>query len=292
MKRMRPFIIVTILCTVIIAACSKESRIAIPYDGDKIVLNTMIQPDSLVYIRVTGSKPVREYQNLKFPELKNAGVTMFEDGKSMPAPEWKVINGKGYYVSPVPARAGSQYKITVNYSGLASVAATDSTPQHPEIRDGAAQKLGNRVRFSLKDDGNKKNYYRIRVYNADTVNGIITPFKRDTVKFRLDPSFNNNFADIIGNSYKGEVLLSDERISGKDVLFVLQTSKQITASYLIVEVSNLTTGAFKYLDATSVQRLEDGIDFTLDPQDIYSNVENGYGIVAGVNAGRLSFAVE
>jgi hypothetical protein len=292
MKRMRPFIIVAILCTVIIAACSKESRIAIPYDGDKIVLNTLIQPDSLVYIRVTGSKPVREYQNLKFPELKNAAVTMYEDGKSMPVPEWKVINGKGYYVSHVPARAGSLYKISVSYSGLTSVAATDSTPQRPDIRDGAAQRLSNRVRFSLKDNISEKNYYRIRVYNADTVNGVITRFKRDTVKFRLDPSFNNNFADIIGNSYNSEVLLSDERISGKDVLFVLQTSKQVTASYMIVEVSNLTTGAYKYLDATSAQRLEDGIEFTLNPEDIYSNVENGYGIVAGVNAGRLSFAVE
>lgn len=289
---MRPFIIVAILCMIIFAACSKESRIAIPYDGDKIVLNTLIQPDSLVYIRVTGSKPVREYQNLKFPELKNAAVTIYEDGKTMPTPEWKVINGKGYFVTQMAARAGSEYRITVSYSGLASVTATDSTPQRPEIRDGAAQKLGNRVRFTLKDNINEKNYYRIRVYNADTVNGIITPFKRDTVKFRLDPSFNNNFADIIGNSYNSEVMLSDERISGKDVLFVLQTSKQVTASYMIVEVSNLTTGAFKYLDGTSDQRLEDGLDFTLNPEDIYSNVENGYGIVAGVNAGRLSFAVE
>ena len=289
---MRPFTVVAILLIGILAGCRKESRIAIPYDGDKIVLNSLIQPDSLVYIRVTQSKPVREYQNLQFPELKNANVTMYEDGKTLPAPEWKVIGGKGYYVSQQPARAGSQYRVAVSYSGLTSVAATDSTPERPAIREGSAQKSANRVRFTLKDNINEKNYYRIRVYNADTVNGIITPLKRDTVRFRLDPSYNNNFADIIGNAYYSEVLLSDERISGKDVLFVLQTSKEVTASYMIVEVSNLTTGAYKYLDDTYAQRLEDRLDFTLNPVDIYSNVENGYGIIAGVNAGRLSFAVE
>ncbi|QHS60946.1 DUF4249 domain-containing protein [Chitinophaga agri] len=288
---MRPLII-TILLFLVLTACQKESRISIPYDGDKIVLNSLIQPDSLVYIRITRSKPVKEYQNLQFPEIKNATIVMREDGKPLPAPEWKVINGKGYYVSASPAKAGKHYTVAVSYSGLTSVAAADSTPVAPDIRDGSAQKTANRVRFTLKDDPAQKNYYRIRVYNADTVNGVITPLKRDSIKFRLDPSYNNNFTDIIGNTYYGEVLLKDERINGKEVQFVLQTSKQITASYVIVEVSNLTMGAFLYLDDTYSQRLEDKLDFSLDPVYIYSNVENGYGIIAGVNAGRLSFAVE
>ncbi len=141
--------------------------------------------------------------------------------------------------------------------------ATDSTPARPDIHDGSAQQAANRVLFTLRDNITEKNYYRIRVYNADTVNGVIIPIKTDSVKFRLDPSFNNNFIDIIGNNYYSEVLLTDERINGKDVLFILQTSDQINASFLIVEVSGLTKGAYKYLDATYKQRVEDKLDFSV-----------------------------
>lgn len=289
---MRIFSFYAILMIILITACQKESRIPIPYDGDKIVLNSLIQPDSLIYIRVSKSKPVKEYGNLKFPELPGAEITVQENGKTMPAPEWRVINGKGYYVSQGVARAGAQYTVNVSYPGLTSVVATDSTPASPDIRDASAQKTSNRVKFSLKDNAAEKNYYRIRVYNADIVNGEMVPLKYDTVKIRLDPSFNNNFIDIIGNAYYSEVLLTDERINGKDVGFVLQTSTEITASHMIVEVSGLTRGAYRYLDGTYSQRLEDRLDFSLDPVNIYSNVENGYGILGGVNAKRLSFSVE
>ena len=289
---MRPFSFYAILLVILITACEKESRIPIPYDGDKVVLNSLIQPDSLIYIRVTKSKPVKEYGNLRFPELQGAAVVIRENGQTLPAPEWRVINGKGYYVSQGVAGAGKAYTVSVSYTGLASVAATDSTPAAPDIRDASAQKTSNRVKFFLKDNIAERNYYRIRVYNADVVNGEVVPQKQDTVKFRLDPSFNNNFIDIIGNTYYSEVLLTDERINGKDVFFVLQTSKEVTASHMIVEVSGLTRGAYKYLDGTYSQRLEDRVDFSDDPVNIYSNVENGYGILGGVNARRLSFSVE
>jgi hypothetical protein len=289
---MRPFSFYAILLIIMTTACEKESKIPIPYDGDKVVLNSLIQPDSLIYIRVTKSKPVKEYGNLRFPELQGAAVVIQEDGKTLPAPAWRVINGKGYYVSQGVAGGGKEYTVSVSYTGLASVEATDSTPAAPDIRDASAQKASNRVKFSLKDNIAEKNYYRIRVYNADTVNGQIVPLKQDTVKFRLDPSFNNNFIDIIGNAYYSEVLLTDERINGKDVLFVLQTNREVTASHMIVEVSGLTRGAYKYLDGTYSQRLEERLDFSTDPVNVYSNVENGYGILGGVNARRLSFSVE
>ncbi|MCF6406521.1 DUF4249 domain-containing protein [Chitinophaga filiformis] len=289
---MRPFSLYAILLIIVIAACQKESRMPIPYDGDKVVLNSLIQPDSLIYIRVTKSKPVKEYGNLRFPELQGAAVVIQENGMTLPAPEWRVINGRGYYVSQGVAGTGKQYTVSVSYTGLTSVEATDSTPSAPDIRDASAQIASNRIKFSLKDNIAEKNYYRIRVYNADTVNGQIVPLKRDTVKFRLDPLFNNSFIDVIGNAYYSEVLLTDDRINGKDVLFVLQTSKEVTASHMIVEVSGLTRGAYKYLDGTYSQRLEERLDFSMDPVNVYSNVENGYGILGGVNAKRLSFSVE
>jgi hypothetical protein len=117
--------------------------------------------------------------------------------------------------------------------------------------------------------------------------------KTDTFKCRLDPAFGDNFIDIIGNTYHSEILISDERINGRDFEFVMQTEKEMKSNTnLIIEVSGLSKGAYKYLLATVSQRQDDDAFMTLDPVNIYSNVQNGYGIVAGVNAGVFGFKVE
>ena len=285
---MRRFLIITVL----LMACQKESRIEIPYEGDKIVVNSFIQPDSLIYIRVTMSKQVRETGNLQFTGLDDAAVTLQEDGATLPPPRWQVINGQGYFVSSAAAHAGKLYTIQAASDRLTAVYGADSTPVRPQLKNASAQRGTNRVRFSLFDDGAITNYYRIRIYKADTINGVLTANKKDTVRFRLDPAFNNDFSDIIGISYRNEFMITDELINGKDVQFVLQTEKEVSAASMIVEVSALTKGAWLYLKATYDQRLNDGQDFSFDPVNIYSNVENGYGIIAGVNAARLGFAVE
>jgi hypothetical protein len=145
----------------------------------------------------------------------------------------------------------------------------------------------------LSDNIAETNYYRIRFYYIDSVNGVPVRNKTDTVKCRLDPAFGDNLIDIIGNNYHSEILISDERINGKDIEFVMQTEKElIRESNMIVEVSGLSEGAYKYLLATSEQREDDEIDYILDPVNIYSNIQNGYGIVAGVNAKVLGFKVQ
>jgi hypothetical protein len=283
----------SILLVLIFAACAKESKIYIPYDGDKIVLNSMIQPDSLIYIRVTQSKEVRVYGNLQFPELSNATVTLYENGVALPTPQRQVINGYGYYVSAGVAQEGALYSIGVEYKGLTSVSAADSTPARPVIKDAYAQRSNSRLRFTLSDNAAETNYYSIRFFNADSVNGALVINRTDTLRCRLDPSFENNFVDIIGNNYYSEITVSDERINGKETSFVMQTQKQLTTSHIILEVRGLTEGAYKYLLATYTQRQDEGNpDVTFDPVNIYSNVQNGYGIVAGVNARVLSFKVE
>lgn len=283
----------SILLVLILAACQKESKIYIPYDGDKIVLNSLIQPDSLIYIRVTQSKEVREYGNLQFPELSNATVTLYENGIALPTPQRQVINGYGYYVSAGVAQEGKQYSIGVEYKGLASVSAADSTPARPVIKDARAQRSISRLRFILSDNPAETNYYSIRFFNADSVNGALVINRTDTLRCRLDPSFENNFVDIIGNNYYSEIIVSDERINGKETSFVMQTEKQLTASHIVLEVRGLTEGAYKYLLATYTQRQDEGNpNTTFDLVNIYSNVQNGYGIVAGVNARVLSFNVE
>lgn len=286
---MRKLLISLIIITSI--SCVKESRIEIPYAGDKIVVNSLIQPDSLIYIRITSSKQVTEYQ---FEPLESATVVLKEDGITLPTPTYQLINGLGYFVSQGVAKTGSQYSIHVDNDGLIAVSANDSTPTRPLISDGYAQRTLNRVRFTMQEDGTMTNYYRVRIFNADSVDGKWVIDRSDTLNFRLDPALNNDLPDIITNDYNSEYIITDANFNGKTIQFVLQTEKEVNSSHMIIEVSALTPAAWKYLRSTTDQRLSDSDsqNFSFDPENAYSNVENGYGIVAGINAARLLFTVE
>jgi len=283
-----------IILLLILASCEEVSKIYVPYDGDKIVVNSFIQPDSLVYIRVTQSKQIRDSGNLTFPELQNAVVTLTEDGVALPAPRWKILNGRGYFVSSAAAKAGKSYRITVAAKDLDAVAAADSTPARPMVSNISAQSDVSRLRFTIQDDPNTRNYYRIRFFRADEINGVLVRNIKDTIRCRLDPAFSNNLIDMLGDTYFSDITITDRLFTNSVSSFILQTQGRLKSSgYLILEVSGLTEGAYKYLQATSDQRQgEEGIDFALDPVNVYSNVENGYGIVAGINAVSLSVLVE
>lgn len=272
-------------------ACERRADLQLPYEGDKIVLNTFIQADSPVYIRVTQSQPATIINDLNFKELSGAQVTLAENGQLFSTLSWKVINGRGYFVSALPARPGRRYTVTVSAAGLTQVSGSDTMPGQPDIRDLFARKNGNSIRFTLTDPVAEKNYYSLRVYSADTLNGVLIAGQK--LEFRLDPSLSNNFGDLMSDAYYRDMLISDERINGKALQLVLQTRSEVNVNHLVAEVWGLTEGGYKYLRSVNSQSENaDSSNVLGQPISVYSNIQNGYGIVAGIYAKRISCKVE
>lgn len=288
---MRFIIVYAIGLVLMLTACDKKARLDLPYEGDKIVLNTFLLADSVAYIRVTKSEPVVSSNDPEFTELTDAQVTILENGLPFSAVHRKVINGRGYFVSDTAIRPGKIYTVTAAATGLTAVTATDSIPAQPEVSGLFAQKTASQVYFTLKDPGNVINYYRIHIYTADSTDGAIRSLSR--IKYRLDPSFNNNFADIISDAYYEDLVVKDERISGKSIVFVLQTSLPVTDKYMIAEIVGLTEPGYRYLKNLDDQQdnQEEG-SFLAQPVKVYSNVANGYGIVAGMYSKRITCKVK
>ena len=283
---MRFITVYAIGLVMLLTACDKKARLNLPYEGDKIVLNTFMLVDSVAYIRVTKSEPVVSSNDPEFTELTNAQVTILENGRPFSAVHRKVINGRGYFVSDSVIKPGKIYMVTAAATGLTAVSATDSIPAQPEVSGLFAQKTASQLNFTLKDPGNVINYYRIHIYAADSTDGAIRPLSR--IAYRLDPSFNNNFADIISDAYYEDLVVKDERISGKSIVFVLQTSLPVTYKYMIAEVVGLTEQGYRYLKSLDDQQDNQEDDsFLSQPVKVYSNVTNGYGIVAGMYAKRI-----
>ncbi|MBV7532388.1 DUF4249 domain-containing protein [Chitinophaga sp. sic0106] len=267
-------------------ACEKRVDIEIAYEGDKLVMNTFMQPDSLIYVRVTRSVPVSEYDETAFKEEAGAQVNIAaSDGTVLPV-TLQTIAGRRYFVSGMPAKPGLQYKVSAGSSGLQPVSAYDTLPAVPQVRDGSAQKSSTRIKFILRDYPGTGNYYRLRVFTVENSSA------KSALLFRLDPAFNNNLIDMIANGNSTSLIMDDSRFDGRELTFVLQTQDPINQSdSLMVEVTTLTYNAWQYLRTVALQQGNSGV-IVSEPIRVFSNVGNGYGIVAGINTKRLVFKVD
>lgn len=288
---MKSYFVGAILLLMLSAGCERKEEIAFPYEGDKIVLTSFMQPDSLMYLRVTKSVRIGVSDSFNFSELQEARIRLLENNELMAPFTWKVINGRGYFVSAAPVKVDHRYTVQAEMTGFKSVVATDSLPRQPLAYRGHAQQGTKKIRFTLKDPGSITNYYRIRVYTASEPPAGKEAVPQTIMPYRLDPVFSNNFLDRAVDSYYNTLVLEDERFNGRELVFVLEAQQSISAPYLVVEVSSLTITAFKYLKTLSLQQ-QDGGSIITEPVFVYSNVENGHGVVAGINTRWVAFKVD
>ncbi|WP_343745512.1 DUF4249 domain-containing protein [Chitinophaga sp.] len=283
---MRSFFVYGVLFMTLLSACEERVNIQLKYEGDKIVINSLLQPDSVAYVRITRSVPANVYDESGFTEIGNAQVTLLQNGIAMSALQQQSIKGRTYFVSKEKIANGNNYTINVSAAGLTPVTAQDTVPPAPVVSDGTARRGSTRIVFTLKDRPGAADYYRLRVFTYGTDNLPDT-----TRNFRLDPAFNNNLIDVIANTHYSSLVMDDSRFDGKTVNFVLETEQPINATRLMVEVSSLTCSGFKYFRTLDMQTRNGGVLIT-EPFAVYTNVHNGYGIVAGINSQRLVFSTE
>ena len=253
----------------------------------ELLLNALIQPDSLMYFRVTKSTPGNIYNESGFPEIADPVIQLKENNVLLPALKQQYINGQTWWVSATPAIKGKRYTATVKANGFTEVTATDTLPPAPVAEQAGVLRNSNRIQFWLKDNAGTTDYYRIRVLAiapADTI--------ANWLQFRLDPAFNNNLVDFFTRGNYNNLVMSDERFNGKSVTFVLQTAIPIPAkTKLTVEISSLTVTTYQYFNTFYTQS-ENGSAITGAPVRVSTNVVNGYGILGGINIKKLTIEVE
>lgn len=283
---MKYFFVGAIGLSMLLSACEEREEITLPYEGDKIVVNTLIQPDSVIYIRVTRSVPSNIYDDAGYKDIPGATVTLTADETSVLPLQVQTIKGLSYYVSGQKAVRGQQYKVAVAASGLQPVTATDTLPPPPVAANASAQRNSSRVQFTLQDQSASTDYYRIRIYMTDAATG-----QGAFLLFRLDPAFNNNLVEYFSTGNYNSLIMNDERFNGKPVNFVLQTADPImNAGEITVEVSALTYTTYRYFSTLAAQR--DAGTALGSHVRVFTNVANGYGIVGGINTRKMIFKIQ
>jgi hypothetical protein len=284
---MKPINYILALLVVAITSCEKEINIPIPYEGDKLVINTFINDDSLIYVELTKSEKLT--QNFVRVTPQGAVVSLFENNIFVETVPLKNVYGKPYFISNKKAEQGKVYTVKATATGLPPAEGSDTMPGKPQVTPISYEVINTtpnnnnnrKVKIKLSDAAAIKNNYRIKIYSADTNRLATGP--RYTVDYYNSFDFksdllNSGTPDFFADPLYRELIISDEQFNGKEITVNLEFRTGGTR-YVAVEVKALSNAAYKYLQSTEIQNNTQGNPFA-EVSPVYNNIKNGFGIVA------------
>jgi hypothetical protein len=269
--------IVSMLSLIGVSACEKE--IDLPINGpSRLVVNSLFNPDSLWAVHVSRSAPV--VTTGPTPIVISANVQLLEDGVLL---EQLSGDENGWYRSATHTpQPGKTYEIRVKAGESETVSATE-TMAVEKVPVTSAQYIGVRdanleypVTVRFKDPAGIKNYYILRVYRVDEVNGKEYIYLSDV---RADePTASSKEASIYGVGF------TDALFDGKEYSFKLKTF--MLHKKILVELRHVSEAYYQY-HATRQAQQSKGNDPFSTPTQLFNNIQDGLGIFASYQLDRI-----
>lgn len=271
---------IVLLIPAIFLSCEEEVFLSFEHEP-RLCLNCILNPDSTVITAsLSLSKKLDTINVIK--SISDAEILLYEDenlfGRFLHA-------GDGKYKLDKAPVAGKTYRITVNSEVYGQVSASTIVPNKPEItwsKDTMGYDEYNLLRYNLNvqiHDKQGKDYYWL--YSTGIVNGVKGGGGGGVV-------LNAPFADTFNRRYETEekygfmhyyqIRLSDEGYDGKVLDFIIPDLVP-TNQYRAKHILNASEHYDKYIKTSILYRLNEDVDLPFnEPVQIYSNIENGFGI--------------
>lgn len=281
-------LILIIVTTGIITSCSKNLKVKIPYEGDKLVLNSLITQDSFVYVRLSNTTKLRQSYFYYIPT--GAAAQLFENGIFKENLVRRNIFGDTFFVSTAKARVSKTYTIKAQATNLTAVEGSDAmpvkaqfTPMRYKVNNNTTT-VGNNsmVECKIRDNGATRNYYGISLFPVDTnlaATGprlIIRYNNPEYITIRENTSGGGN--PLFGTNEDNYVLISDETFNGRDVILNIEFFNSDMRNHIATRVTALSEAAYKYMLSVRTQINTQGNPLA-EVAPIFNNITNGYGIV-------------
>lgn len=294
--------------------CDRKINFDFPDVEPAIVVNSIITPESPISVSISAVMPIApesymvvndtdefgNIQSLHVPKpkycIEDASALIYEDGELLCSLEYE---GDGYYVSDRYPKVGSTYTLVVNAPGYKECKATTTLYNLPVLsnlsfRDTVSvDEEGyplSKLSFTITDNNPNRNFYEINcravsdkynvqydwIYFNKSRNGdkVLTqseclPFDQTALLF-TDDYFSNN-------SYNLDVIYSYSPYAPMAKYDLEITVKSISQSYYEYRRSRMMQA---YHEEGLFEWLADRESLSAIPVDIYSNIENGYGVFA------------
>jgi hypothetical protein len=291
-----------LLCgCIIFFGCEKELDIKVPFKGQKLVINSFNNPDSVWSLNLSLTRHVLDTNDF-FQTPRNAVVTIHNpvtneilDVLNTNEPFGNSYRGN---LKPEPEK---EYLIRVVSQDYGTAEATGFIPPSVPIDkieiDSSMLHVDYKVKVSVffHDPPSKKNFYRLnisgRAYGLDFhwENGS---YITDTIwqdfynPILFEPTDNKILESDINNIL--ELMFSDTFFEGSTHALIIYISEYDflnfrNARYPIrIVLASLTEPYFQYVSTLNLQQETSGDPFA-QPVQVYSNFQNGFGIFAGYN---------
>jgi len=300
---MKKITLIALIITLIFYSCQKKVKIDVPDDGRKLVVNSLFEADSLLTINITKSKHILDdtyYDTYSgFYHIPNAKVSLFKNNVFL---ENLTEIEQGNYKSTFSLTDNAEYSISVKVENFEE--ATSIKIDKFEFNDYTEGQYGSiMANFSLEftDDGNVENYYLLEMY----IKQEYTIYNEETEE---DEMFEERYSLYITpkdlrykeTDYGEGIFFDDNFFNGTKNNF--QFSIYSYSFYEDEQTGETKDKYYIYLNSVSkeyylyVQSLDKHQyakdDFFAEPVHVYSNIENGFGIFAGISSAVDSVEVE
>lgn len=270
-------------------SCEKDINIDLPYEGNKIVLNALMLRDSTIYVRLTSSSELNSGNN--FPVPAGARVDLYENDIFKETLSRRIINGREFFASSFPSQLGKKYTCKASATGMDAAEGADVIPAKPSFYGEEFKEVtvnGSRtyrLKIRVIDPPGTGNYYRLRLYEADTNTSAQGPRviinKNQFFSFTINNFSDGSTSDLFGDNFYRQLYFTDETFDGREISLTVDVSYYGGSTYIAPELVQLTRDAYRYLQSRETQRNNDGNPFS-EAVVVYNNVKGGYGIVGGM----------
>jgi hypothetical protein len=289
---------ITLLTFIVLStSCIKEVDYLAPPFTSQLVLSSIINPDALIKAHVGKTIAITDTSSAI---VENASVFLFENGVPIDTLDYQ---SDGWYVSDVFPQVGFSYRLETHHPAFSSVSSECSIPPPPQI-DSLFFTVGETLdqeglpitRFTLRlnDPDPNINYYELILYGGNPLDPTIQPTQLTRITQLDDPTL---IADANWNYSPSTLFFSDALFNGMtgEVSFNLMWGGYPAAGDppYYIELRNISSSYYKYLKSWSVHRFNQNstqntrdpltLLFQGDPVELYSNVNNGYGIFGAYN---------
>lgn len=281
-------------------SCIKELDTDLKEEEKKVVVNSLLNEGEIISLTVTKSFSPNKPENIQ--EFTNATVELFKDGQFLEILNYSSNNQTiGSYTSSATPVANSEYSFKITVPNYNLLTGKSYIPQEATINNPSAYYTPwgdtlNSIRFTFDFDlsnSSTEDYYALEmscpVYKLNSTSGQYEFYTNQQAQIILETIL--DYQQYLNN----EVLFTDNNLSSgshhvtgtatmyTDPCCYNDTDLIIDKSKLYIRLKTLSSDAYKFHSSHAI-KIENSSDYFSEPTPIYSNVENGFGIIGGENS--------
>lgn len=269
-----------LLPLIALMACEKEIDYEIPDPGKRVVMETRIITDDFIELHLSESVYSLSSENPKSSD--DFSAFLFTESPNSPFEFIPVPIDRGFETQWVyrlnqVLKAGENCRIEVTKEGLPTATAREVVPSGVEITDLQYDNSSKEFSFSIEDSAATEDYYMISINALNADNLLYSTLDLDMEFFDFEGFFGEGDPD--SRRYGVQGFLSDKNFNGKKRNITVRVEDTGNpAVFIELRLHHVSEGYYRHELTKAAYQSSDG--FFNEPVQIYSNIENGYGIMA------------